>query len=102
MGKPPSATGSPGVRGPARRCMQTTIRAPVRLSGVGLHTGDEVRLSLHPAEANHGIVFLRTGLPGGRDRLIDARHVAISAMEVCSVIGERETGAVATIEYLMS
>src|ERR671912_232204 len=81
---------------------QTTLRAPVTLSGCGVHSGDEVRVILHPAEANHGIVFLRTGLPGGRDRLIDARHIAVSATELCTVIGERDTGAVATIEHLMS
>jgi UDP-3-O-[3-hydroxymyristoyl] N-acetylglucosamine deacetylase len=81
---------------------QTTLRAPVTLSGYGVHSGDEVRVVLHPAEANHGIVFLRTGLSGGRDRLIDARHVAVSATELCTVIGERETGAVATVEHLMS
>lgn len=81
---------------------QTTLSAPVTLTGCGVHSGDEVRVVLHPAEANHGVVFLRTGLPGGRDRLIDARHVAVSATELCTVIGERETGAVATIEHLMS
>lgn len=81
---------------------QTTLRAPVTLTGCGVHSGDEVRIVLHPAEANHGVVFLRTGLPGGRERLIDARHVAVSATELCTVIGERETGAVATIEHLMS
>jgi UDP-3-O-[3-hydroxymyristoyl] N-acetylglucosamine deacetylase len=81
---------------------QTTLRAPVTLSGCGVHSGDEVRVVLHPAEANHGIVFLRTGLSGGRDRLIDARHVAVSATELCTVIGERESGAIATIEHLMS
>jgi UDP-3-O-[3-hydroxymyristoyl] N-acetylglucosamine deacetylase len=85
-----------------KQSQQTTLRAPVTLSGCGVHSGDEVRVVLHPAEANHGIVFLRTGLPGGRDRLIDARHVAVSATELCTVIGERESGAVATIEHLMS
>lgn len=81
---------------------QTTLGAPVSLSGCGVHSGDEVKIVLHPAEADHGIVFLRTGLPKGRDRLIDARHVAVSATELCTVIGERDTGAVATIEHLMS
>jgi UDP-3-O-[3-hydroxymyristoyl] N-acetylglucosamine deacetylase len=57
---------------------------------------------LHPAEANHGIAFLRTGLAGGRDRLIDARHLAVTATELCTVIGDRESGAVATIEHLMA
>src|SRR5215212_11385102 len=81
---------------------QTTLRAPVTLSGCGVHSGNEVRIVLHPAEANHGIVFLRTGLHGGHDRLIDARHLAVTATELCTVIGDRESGAVATIEHLMA
>ena len=81
---------------------QTTLRAAVSLSGIGVHSGDEVRIILHPAEANHGIAFLRTGLAGGNDRLIDARHLAVTATELCTVIGDRESGAVATIEHLMA
>src|ERR671910_1990875 len=85
-----------------KQSQQTTLRAPVTLSGCGVHSGDEVRVVLHPAEANHGIVFLRTGLPGGRDRLIDARHLTVTATELCTVIGDRDSGAVATIEHLMA
>ncbi|MGO4386851.1 UDP-3-O-acyl-N-acetylglucosamine deacetylase [Microvirga sp. 2YAF29] len=81
---------------------QTTLRAAVTLVGIGVHSGDEVRMILHPAEVNHGIAFLRTGLPGGMDRLIDARHLAVTATELCTVIGDRESGAVATIEHLMA
>ncbi|MBM6595905.1 UDP-3-O-acyl-N-acetylglucosamine deacetylase [Microvirga pudoricolor] len=81
---------------------QTTLRAAATLSGIGVHSGDEVRLILHPAEANHGIAFLRTNLAGGHDRLIDARHLAVTATELCTVIGDRESGAVATIEHLMA
>jgi UDP-3-O-[3-hydroxymyristoyl] N-acetylglucosamine deacetylase len=81
---------------------QTTLRAPVTLVGSGVHSGDEVKVVLHPAEAGHGVAFLRTGLPGRHDRLIDARYLAVSATELCTVIGERESGAVATIEHLMS
>jgi UDP-3-O-[3-hydroxymyristoyl] N-acetylglucosamine deacetylase len=61
-----------------------------------------VRVVLHPAEANHGIVFLRTGLQGGHDRLIDARHLAVTATELCTVLGDSESGAVATVEHLMA
>jgi UDP-3-O-[3-hydroxymyristoyl] N-acetylglucosamine deacetylase len=85
-----------------KQSQQTTLRAAVSLSGVGVHSGDEVKIILHPAEANHGIVFLRTGLAGGVDRLIDARHLTVTATELCTVIGDRETGAVATIEHLMA
>jgi UDP-3-O-[3-hydroxymyristoyl] N-acetylglucosamine deacetylase len=81
---------------------QTTLRASVTLAGIGVHSGDDVRIVLHPAEADHGVVFLRTGLDKGRDRLIDATHTAVTATELCTVIGERDTGAVATIEHLMS
>jgi UDP-3-O-[3-hydroxymyristoyl] N-acetylglucosamine deacetylase len=81
---------------------QTTLRTTVTLKGCGVHSGDEVKLLLHPAEADHGIVFLRTGLPGGIDRLIEAKHVTVTATELCTVIGDRDSGAVATIEHLMS
>jgi len=83
-----------------KQSQQTTLRAAVTLVGTGVHSGDEVKMILHPAEANHGIAFLRTGLPGGLDRLIDARHLAVTATELCTVIGDRDTGAVATIERL--
>src|SRR4028118_1509604 len=81
---------------------QTTLRAAVSLTGIGVHSGNEVRIVLHPAEANHGIVFLRTGLPGASDRLIEARHLAVTATELCTVLGDRESGAVATVEHLMA
>jgi len=85
-----------------KQSQQTTLRAAVTLLGVGVHSGDEVKMILHPAEVNHGIAFLRTGLPGGLDRLIDARHLAVTATELCTVIGDRDSGAVATIEHLMA
>ncbi len=85
-----------------KQSQQATIAAPISLSGIGVHSGKPVNLHLHPAQANHGIVFLRTGLPGGEDRLIDARSLEVTATELCTVVGDRERGAVATIEHLMS
>jgi UDP-3-O-[3-hydroxymyristoyl] N-acetylglucosamine deacetylase len=85
-----------------KQTVQATLRSPVVLSGPGVHSGKIVNLHLHPARANHGLVFLRTGLPGGHDRLIEARHASVTATELCTVVGERESGAVATIEHLMS
>jgi UDP-3-O-[3-hydroxymyristoyl] N-acetylglucosamine deacetylase len=85
-----------------KQSYQTTLRAAVSLSGIGVHSGADVRIILHPAEANHGIAFLRTGLSSGHDRIIDAQHLAVTATELCTVIGDRESGAVATIEHLMA
>lgn len=85
-----------------KQSQQVTLAAPVSLSGIGVHSGKPVSLHLHPAQANHGIVFLRTGMPDGHDRLIDASTPTVTATELCTVIGGREDGAVATIEHLMS
>ena len=85
-----------------KQSQQVTLGAPVSMSGIGVHAGKPVNLHLHPAQANHGIVFLRTGLPSGHDRLIDARALSVTATELCTVIGDGEQGAVATIEHLMS
>ncbi|GJD51350.1 UDP-3-O-acyl-N-acetylglucosamine deacetylase [Methylobacterium crusticola] len=85
-----------------RTSQQTTLRSAASLSGIGVHSGNPVSITLHPAEAHHGIAFLRTGMAGGRDRVIQAHHAQVTATELCTVIGDRQTGAVATIEHLMS
>ena len=85
-----------------RTNQQITLKAPATLSGIGVHSGNPVAITLHPAPANHGIAFLRTGMPTGNDRLIKAHHACVSATELCTVIGDVESGAVATIEHLMS
>lgn len=43
---------------------QKTIKNPVSLSGVGLHTGKEVTLTFRPAPVNHGIKFFRVDMEG--------------------------------------
>ena len=43
---------------------QKTIQKEVRLSGVGLHTGNTVNMSIKPAPINHGFAFIRMDLEG--------------------------------------
>ena len=43
---------------------QKTIQNEVSLSGVGLHTGNEVKMTFKPAPENHGFAFKRVDLPG--------------------------------------
>jgi len=81
---------------------QVTLARRARLAGHGVHSGKPVSIILHPAADNHGIRFLRTGLEGGRERLIAARHDAVSASELCTIIGDNESGAISTIEHLMA
>lgn len=49
---------------------QTTLKAPVTISGVGLHTGKQVNLTIVPAPDNHGYKFQRTDLE--KQPIIDA------------------------------
>ena len=81
---------------------QVTLARRTRLSGHGVHSGKPVTLVLGPAPENHGIKFLRKGLEGGRERLVGATHDAVSASELCTIIGDHESGAVSTIEHLMA
>lgn len=42
---------------------QTTLKRPVYVSGIALHTGERIHMQVLPAEADNGIVFCRTDLP---------------------------------------
>ena len=80
--------------------MQTTIKTSVGFSGVGLHTGVPVRMTIHPASAEYGIWFRRTDLDG--DTLIPARWDAVSDTRLCTKISNSSGASVSTIEHIMA
>lgn len=55
--------------------MQKTLKSEVTLSGIGLHTGKEVTLTMKPAKENTGFVFVRTDLEGCPQVEADANYV---------------------------
>ncbi len=55
--------------------MQKTVKEEVTLSGIGLHTGKEVTLTIKPARENTGFVFVRTDLEGQPHIEADVNHV---------------------------
>ena len=81
---------------------QTTLADRVEISGLGVHSAAPAQIVIHPADADSGIVFLRTGLPGGRERLIDAAWSNVTLTALCTVIGDKTGASVATIEHLMA
>ena len=81
---------------------QTTLRQPAVLTGAGVHSNTPVNLTIHPADANHGIVFLRTGLEGGGQRRIEANWSNVTMTQLCTVIGDAPRGSVSTVEHLMA
>ena len=80
--------------------MQTTIKNSVGFTGVGLHTGKPVRMTLHSASAHYGIWFRRTDLDG--DTLIPARYDAVSDTRLCTKISNGAGASVSTIEHVMA
>src|SRR4051812_43656852 len=80
---------------------QTTLRHSAELSGVGVHSGLPVTLTLHPAEADTGIVFLRN-LPGECEREIRAEPRAVAATEFATVLGDEAGPAISTIEHVLA
>ena len=52
--------------------MQKTLRSTIRFTGVGLHSGQPVRMIIEPASADYGIWFRRTDVLDG-DAMIAAR-----------------------------
>jgi UDP-3-O-[3-hydroxymyristoyl] N-acetylglucosamine deacetylase len=81
---------------------QTTLRESAELTGIGVHSGTPVKITLHPADIDTGIVFHRIRLEGGRERLIRAKHSMVSATELCTIIGDNPATSVATIEHLLA
>lgn len=54
---------------------QHTIKAPITISGIGLHTGVEANMTFVPAKPNHGIKFQRVDLEGQPIIEADVDHV---------------------------
>ncbi len=78
---------------------QRTLKNPVQATGVGLHTGERVDLTLRPAPANSGIVFRRMDLAPVVEIRAEAHAVHDTRLSTCL---EASGTRVATIEHLMS
>ena len=78
---------------------QRTLKTVIRASGVGLHGGVKVNMTLRPAAPDTGIVFRRVDLPEPKD--IPAKAVLIGDTRMCSCL-EVDGVKVGTIEHLMS
>jgi UDP-3-O-[3-hydroxymyristoyl] N-acetylglucosamine deacetylase len=76
---------------------QQSLKAPIGCVGVGLHSGQRVRLTFRPAPADHGIVFRRTDLgadiPARFDRVVDTR---------LSTVLEQGDARIGTVEHVMA
>src|SRR5271169_4662103 len=81
---------------------QKTLRRRVEVTGVGVHSAAPAQLVLHPADVDSGVVFLRTGLPGGRERLLEAKRANVTDTALCTMLGDASGASVCTVEHLLA
>ncbi len=81
--------------------MQKTLKTSVSIMGIGLHSGSDISMTLRPAQAGSGVVFIRTDVVG-KDNLIPALWNNVIDTKLCTVIGNDDGVSVGTIEHLMA
>jgi UDP-3-O-[3-hydroxymyristoyl] N-acetylglucosamine deacetylase len=80
---------------------QTTLRSQATVTGVGVHSGLPVNLTIGPASMDAGFIFVRTGLDGS-DRDVRAVAESVIATEFATVLGDREGPLVSTAEHVLA
>ncbi len=78
---------------------QRTLRNAIKATGVGLHTGEEVYLTLNPAPVDTGIVFRRVDLDPVVEIPALAENVGDTTLSTCLVVDQQR---VSTVEHLLA
>ena len=88
--------------GAMKGAKQTTLRDQVAVSGIGVHSGSPVTLTLHPADDDTGIVFQRVSANGTAERELRADVRAVTATEFATVLGDASGPLCSTAEHLLA
>ena len=80
---------------------QTTLRSQATVTGVGVHSGLPVSLTLGPAPVDAGFIFVRTGLHDA-DREVPALAESVIATDLATVLGDRDGPLVSTAEHVLA
>lgn len=78
---------------------QRTLKNVIRATGVGLHTGEKVYMTLRPAAVDTGIVFRRVDLDAPVDIRATAQNVGDTSLSTSLVNGDVR---ISTVEHLLS
>jgi UDP-3-O-[3-hydroxymyristoyl] N-acetylglucosamine deacetylase len=78
---------------------QQTLAQPLTFSGIGLHSGRPVRVSIYPAAANHGLRFVRADLPGQPE--IPAHYSKVVDSLRATTLGDG-MATLSTVEHLLA
>ncbi len=83
------------------QCRQRTLRRAVSISGVGLHTGQNVTLTLRPGKPDAGVVFLRKDATAGT-RIIRGNWRHVEYTQLATKLTNGEGLSALTVEHLMA
>jgi len=89
------------LSGTAITIRQKTLRNSVHCSGIGLHSGATVAMSIHPAPENTGIRFHRTDL-AGKNASVTASWRNVADAQLCTALQNEAGVMVATVEHAMA
>ena len=78
---------------------QKTLKNKISFSGIGIHSGNKVKLTINPASPNTGIVFRRVDL--NKNNLIYPLYNNVVDTTLCTTISNNHGIKVSTIEHLM-
>ena len=78
---------------------QRTLKNTIRATGVGLHTGQKIYLTLHPADIDTGIIFRRVDLNPPVEIKATAHNVGETTLSTCLIAGDVR---VSTVEHILS
>ena len=78
------------------------MRHQTAVSGIGVHSGSPATLTMIPADADTGIVFVRCGANGAPDREIRADVRAVTATEFATVLGDATGPLCSTAEHVLA
>jgi len=79
---------------------QSTVAESIEFGGVGVHSGAEASLTVYPAEADTGLVFVRGDVDDEIE--IPALLRSVCATEMCTAIGDPLGAGVSTVEHLIA
>ena len=79
---------------------QKTLNSQVSFSGIGLHSGKKVDVTLEPANSNSGITFKRIDLEKNNEVIANFKNV--SSAKLCTKIENEFGTSVSTVEHLMA
>jgi UDP-3-O-[3-hydroxymyristoyl] N-acetylglucosamine deacetylase len=81
---------------------QTTLRDSATLMGIGVHSGLPATLTIHPAEIDCGITFLRSGIDGCPEREVRADVRAVTGTAFATVLGDTKGPLCSTAEHVLA